>query len=287
MNYKSYLRLMRPKHYLKNVLVFLPLVFGGYLLNEQYLLRSVYSFLAFSLVASAVYVVNDLNDRHLDALHPKKKHRPIASGEIGVPQAVVFAIALLLVAAACQYFARVTYASIGLLVFYFVINIFYSFGLKNIPIVDVAILSLGFVVRVLYGGSSVGIEVSKWLYLAILAFSFYLSLGKRRNEIRANGSVTRKVNKFYTQEFLDKNMYVCLGLTIVYYSLWAIDPVQTHKLMYITIPFVIVIAMAYSLTIESSRSDGDPVSVLLGNKPLLVLAAAYGVLVMGLMYLHL
>ncbi|HEU4966013.1 MAG TPA: UbiA prenyltransferase family protein [Candidatus Saccharimonadales bacterium] len=275
---------MRTKHYLKNVLVFLPLVFGGYLLNEQYLMRSIYSFLAFSFVASAVYVVNDLNDRHLDALHPKKKYRPIAAGEIGVPQAIIFAIMLLLVAAICQYFAHVTFASVGFLVFYFVINIFYSFGLKNIPIVDVAILSLGFVVRVLYGGSSVGIEVSKWLYLAILAFSFYLSLGKRRNEIRANGFKTRKVNKFYTQEFLDKNMYVCLGLTIVYYSLWAIDPVQTRHLLYLTIPLVIIIAMAYSLTIEGAKSDGDPVSVLLGNRPLMALVGSYGILMLWLMY---
>lgn len=286
MNYRSYLRLMRPKHYLKNVLVFLPLVFGGYLFNEHYLLRSVYSFLAFSFVASAVYVVNDLSDRHLDALHPKKRYRPLASGEISVPRGVIFTIALFLAAVICQYFARVTLASVGLLAFYFVINIIYSFGLKNIPIVDVAILSLGFVVRVLYGGSSVGIEVSKWLYLAILAFSFYLSLGKRRNEIRANGSATRKVNKFYTQEFLDKNMYVCLGLTVVYYSLWAIDPAQTHKLLYITIPLVIIITMAYSLTIEGSKSDGDPVSVLLGNKLLLVLVVTYGALVTVLVYLH-
>lgn len=287
MNYRPYVQLMRPKHYLKNVLIFLPLVFGGYLLNGQYLLRSVYSFLAFSLVASAVYVINDLNDRHLDALHPKKKRRPIASGEISARNAVIFFVILLLLAGVFQCFARISFASVGLLLFYLLINIVYSFGLKNIPIIDVAILSLGFVVRVLYGGSSAGIEVSKWLYLAVLAFSFYLSLGKRRNEIRANGSATRKVNKFYTQEFLDKNMYVCLGLTIVYYSLWAIDPAQTHRLLYVTIPLVIVIAMAYSLTIESAKSDGDPVSVLLGNKPLLLLVAIYGALVTGLVYIHL
>ena len=160
----------------------------------------------------------------------------------------------------------------------------YSFGFKNMPIVDVAILSLGFVIRVLYGGYSVGIQVSKWLYLAILAFSFYLALGKRRNEIRLNGTKTRKVNKHYTQEFLDKNMYVCLGLTVVYYSLWAIDPAQVHKLMYLTIPVVIMITMAYSLSIEGSNSDGDPVSVLLGNKALLALVALYGLLITGLVY---
>jgi len=141
------------------------------------------------------------------------------------------------------------------------------------------------VIRVLYGGYSVGIEVSKWLYLAILAFSFYLALGKRRNEIRVNGTQTRKVNKHYNQEFLDKNMYVCLGLTIVYYSLWAIDPTQKHKLMYLSIPVVIMIAMLYSLTIEGSGSDGDPISVLLSNKALLILSVFYAVLITGLVYI--
>ena len=285
MDYKAYIRLMRPKHYLKNGLIFLPLVFGGFLFEQDYLIRSVYSFIAFSLVASAVYIINDIKDKDLDRLHHKKQLRPIASGKISIPAAVVFALALLGLAAGFQYLASFTLTSVGLLLLYIAINILYSFGMKNIPIIDVTILSLGFVIRVLYGGSSVGIEVSKWLYLAILAGSFYLGLGKRRNEIRFNGTETRKVNKHYTQEFLDKNMYVCLGLTIVYYSLWAIDPVQEHKLMFWTIPVVIAIVMAYSLAVEGSGSDGDPVNVVLSSKSLLALIALYGLLVTWLVYI--
>lgn len=276
---------MRIKHYLKNFLIFLPLVFGGLLLEPTYLLRSIYSFLAFSLVASAVYVINDLRDRHLDAQHEKKKFRPIASGAISPANAKLFAVVLLLAAAAIQSLANFSVASYALLLIYLLINVLYSLGLKNVPIVDVAILSLGFVIRVFYGGESVGIEVSNWLYLAILAFSFYLGLGKRRNEIRANGSKTRKVNQYYSQEFLDKNMYVCLGLTITYYSLWAIDPAQEHEGMFWTIPLVIVIVMAYSLAIESSNSDGDPVNVVSSSKSLLILVGAYSVLITALVYL--
>ena len=272
MNYKAYFQLIRPKHYLKNVLIFLPLVFGGHLFDSDYLLKSAYAFVTFSLVASAVYVVNDLRDRTLDALHPKKKYRPVASGAISVRGAVSAAVALLLLASIIQYTANFSAVSTMLLVFYFGINVLYSFGLKNIPIIDVTILSLGFVVRVFYGGSAIEIEVSKWLYLSILAFSFYLSLGKRRNEIQTNGTKSRKVNKFYSQEFLDKNMYVCLGLTIVYYSLWAIDPAQKHELMFWTIPVVITVVMAYSLAVEDGRSDGDPVNVLLGHKLLLLIS---------------
>ncbi len=285
MSIQAYTRLLRPKHYFKNFLIFLPLVFSGYLLDPQYFLKSVWAFCAFSLAASAVYVINDVKDKDLDALHPKKKYRPIAAGKVSVAEAWILTILLLGVSLAIQVLAGFSLATMGLLGFYILINLLYSFGLKNIPIIDVAILSLGFVLRVFYGGDAIGVVVSKWLYLAILAFSFYLSLGKRRNEIRTTGRETRKVNKFYNQEFLDKNMYVFLGLTVIYYSLWAIDPSQPHHLMFWTVPVVIIIIMAYSLAVEEPGSDGDPVSVLFSNKPLLALIAFYCFLMAGLIYL--
>ena len=276
---------MRPKHYLKNVLIFLPLLFSGLLFDGDSIIRTGLAFIAFSFVASAVYIINDLKDRELDRLHPKKKYRPIASGDVSPATAIASVITLLVLAVGFQYLANFSVIGLGLLAFYLLINVFYSFGLKNIPIVDVSILSLGFVVRVFYGGDAVGVEVSNWLYLAVLAFSFYLSLGKRRNEIKGHGASTRKVNRFYSQEFLDKNMYVCLGLTIVYYSLWAIDPSQSVKHMFLTVPVVIAIVMTYSLAVESTKSDGDPVNVLLSSKPLVGLVAFYGLLMTGLVYL--
>jgi decaprenyl-phosphate phosphoribosyltransferase len=285
MKIKTYIKLMRPKHYLKNFLIFLPLVFGGVLFETHYLLKGIYSFAAFSMVASAVYIFNDIKDKNYDKKHSKKKHRPLAAGVISIPSATAFAVVLLGVAAIFQTLSGWQLTSAGLLLLYLATNISYSFGLKNLPIIDVAIISLGFVLRVIYGGYSVGIGVSKWLYLAILAFSFYLGLGKRRNEIKVNGHDTRKVNQHYNQEFLDKNMYVCFALTIVYYSLWAIDPAQQHKHMYLTIPLVLIIAMLYSLTVESMDSDGDPISVLLGNKTLLALAVFYAALVTFLVYI--
>jgi 4-hydroxybenzoate polyprenyltransferase len=197
---------------------------------------------------------------------------------------VVTAVALLIIAGAIQVLAHFSWNSIALLYGYVGINLLYSFGLKNYPIVDVAILSLGFVLRVYYGGVALDINVSKWLYLAILAFSFYMSLGKRRNELRSNGAKTRKVNRYYTQDFLDKNMYVFFALTIVYYSMWVIDPAQIHKRMIWTVPLVIVIAMTYSLAVEGAESDGDPVSVVLNNKPLFILSVIAGLLMLGLVY---
>ena len=284
MNWSAYIKLLRPKHYLKNVLIFLPLVFSGQLFEEGNLRRGLLAFIAFLLAASAVYVINDLRDRRLDALHPKKKFRPIASGAVKPGAAATLAVVLLGVSLAMQIGADFSLASIGLLVGYVGINLLYSLGLKNVPIADVAILSLGFVLRVYYGGVAMNISVSKWLYLAILAFSFYMSLGKRRNEIRTVGSHTRKVNRFYSQDFLDKNMYVFFGLTIVYYSMWVVDPAQIHKRLIWTVPLVITIAMAYSLAVESGDSDGDPVNVLLSNKPLLAVTVITCLLMFGLVY---
>ncbi len=275
---------MRPKHYLKNGLIFLPAVFGGNLLHMATLRILLFSFVAFSLAASSIYIFNDLNDRQLDSKHPKKKIRPIASGAISMWQSRVLMISLLLAAILLQAWSGSIVLSIYLLVGYVLINACYSLGLKNIPIIDVAILSLGFVIRVYFGAVSVNIGVSTWLYLSILAFSFYLSLGKRRNEIAAVGSTTRKVNSHYTQDFLDKNMYVCLALTLVYYSLWTIDPVQSHKSLKLTVPLVLLITMTYSLTIEKSRADGDPVEVLTNNKLLLSMVVVYVAMVIGLIY---
>jgi len=236
------------------------------------------------MIASSVYIINDIKDRRLDKLHPRKKHRPIASGDVSVRTATILAACLVFLASIIQYYLNPSILGTSLLASYLIINILYSFGLKNIPIADVAVLSLGFVIRVFYGGDAIGVHISSWLYLAVLAFSFYLSLGKRRNEIKAVGSSTRKVNRFYSQDFLDKNMYVCLGLTIIYYSLWAVDPAQSHKLMFLTVPIVILIVMTYSLSIEGSKSDGDPVNVVLKSKPLLGLLFFYGVLMVGLSY---
>ncbi len=281
----QYLKLLRPKHYLKNALIFLPLVFSGQLTNADALGKSVFAFFAFCAVASTVYIINDIQDRNLDRLHPKKKHRPIASGSVPVLAAALVAVALLCLVGFIHLYAHFSSLSLGLLGLYLLVNVAYSMGLKNVPVLDVAILSSGFVLRVFYGGEAAGVVVSSWLYLAILASSFYLGLGKRRNELASNGAVTRKVNAAYTQEFLDKNMYVSLALTIVYYSLWAIDPAQKHAHMPLTIPLVIIIAMTYSLTVERADSDGDPVNVILKSRSLIVLVALYAMLMVALFYI--
>lgn len=262
---------MRPKHYVKNLLILLPLIFGSQLFKAEQWPHVIVALVTFSLIASAVYVINDIRDVAKDRKHPQKKFRPIAAGNVSKTQAWGLVAVLVGVTLAVGVGGNLSLISWGLLAAYLAINIAYSFGLKNVPIADVALLASGFIVRVLFGSSIFGIEMSPWLYLTILAGAFYVSLGKRRNEIKTNGTQSRKVNERYSLQFLDKNMYVCLTLTLVFYSLWASDPVRASWLLYATIPFIIIIFMNYSLKIEQDDSTGDPVDVLFKSKSLRVL----------------
>ncbi len=165
-------------------------------------------------------------------------------------------------------------ASCIVIVIYLFLNIAYSGGLKNIPIVDVLILTIGFVLRIVYGAVVSGVAVSGWLYLTVFSGALFLSLGKRRNEIRQRGQTgeTREVLRLYSDSFLDKNMYVSLGLTIVFYALWAMA--QNSLWMTGSVLLVVAIFMRYTLVLEGD-SDGDPVEVVTHDTVLLVLALSY------------
>lgn len=169
---KSLIKLMRPKHYLKNGLVFVPLVFSGRLLDESNLAHVFFAAVAFSLVASIIYIINDSLDVKKDQKHPIKKHRPIASGDVKIWQAYILVCILLLAVLIIGTYLQISLMSIGLLAGYLLINILYSAGLKNIPIIDVAILASGFVIRVLFGASVLNIDVSSWLYLTVLTGAY-------------------------------------------------------------------------------------------------------------------
>ena len=159
---------MRPKHWLKNVLIFIPIVFSKQLLEIGTLIRAVGGFFAFSFIASAVYILNDIQDVELDRQHEVKKNRPIASGEVGICGAYVLTAVLVVAALLLNYVVSQGGKAFFLLVTYFVINIAYSFGLKHIPFVDIALLVLGFLIRVLYGAAVIDGSVSHWVSLTVI-----------------------------------------------------------------------------------------------------------------------
>lgn len=282
----DYYRLIRVKHYIKNLLVFLPIVFSGNLFVPSYLWITILGFFTFSLGASAVYIFNDICDLNNDENHSDKKYRPIASKRISVRNASVLAVVLVILSVTLQILAFDSFSGILYLGIYILINCFYSLGLKNVPLVDVSIIVAGFILRVVFGGVINDIPISSWMYLMVMAMSFYLALGKRRNEIRKFGGNTRKVLIYYTEGFLDKMMYVSLSLSIVFYSMWCVIPensIGKNSGLIWTVPIVLLICMRYSMNIER-ESDGDPAEVLLNDKALLCLVALYGIVALVLVY---
>lgn len=281
----KYLKLMRIKHYLKNGLVALPAIFAGVILEPSMMLKTLIAFITFSFTASIVYIINDIKDIEKDREHPVKKKRPLASGEVSIKSAIILAILLVLLIVGILYFSNLLFNPGSLiLLLYLVLNIAYSLGLKDIPLVDITILAFGFVLRVLFGGLLLDIEISSWLFLTVLSASFYMALGKRRNElIKLKGEKTRNVLKYYNREFLDKNMYMFLALSIVFYSLWSTQGVDNPLFKYSSI-FVILILMKYSLNVETDGL-GDPVEVILGDKVLMLIGILYAAFCFVVLYI--
>lgn len=283
------IKLMRPKHYIKNFLIFVSITFDRNLFRPAVLVQVMLGFAAFCLLTSAVYVVNDIRDVESDRLHEIKRHRPIASGAVPIPAAWALAGALLVSALAIQLAVFGNRGgSLLIMLAYFAVNLGYSLGLKHVPFLDIVLLVMGFVLRVVYGAAIVGSVTSAWVYLTVFALSFYLGLGKRRNELTKTQGATRKVLQYYSYEFLDKFMYLCLTLAVTFYALWSADgevaeKYGTDKLIW-TVPLVIISLMKYSADIESN-SYGDPVDVVMHDKVLLLLGAALALMVVGLIYL--
>ena len=275
------LKLLRPHHWIKNGLIFLPLIFGGRLTNPADLIATAAGTLCFCFLASAVYVMNDLADMESDRLHEVKKFRPLAAKTVSEKTAKAL-FALLMLAAFGGAASLQNGTAAALLVAYFLVNLAYSRGAKKIPVLDIVLLVSGFIVRLFYGAALIDEEVSPWLYMTVMTMACYLALGKRRNDLLAGES--KGVLKFYTPAFLDKYMTVCQTLTIAFYALWAMSPSALHSVGTIwTVPLVIVICMKYGLNVETQKY-ADPVDVLLSDKVLCGLVALYGLVMLGLLY---
>ena len=160
---------MRPKHYIKNGLIFLPLLFSRNFLQPQLLKTTIYGFLLFSLAASIIYIFNDIRDAEKDKKHPTKKDRPIASGRVSKTKAAIFILILTILTITLNYICFSTFLPHSLILTYWVLNILYSIHLKNVPILDITILSIGFILRVFFEAALINVVVSDWLYLTIIA----------------------------------------------------------------------------------------------------------------------
>jgi len=278
------IQLLRVKHYIKNFLIFLPIVFAVKILDKQYLKNVFIGLIIFSFLASVIYIINDIADIENDRQHEIKKNRPIASGKVNKKTAIIIAILLFFSALLLQFIFLNSLLSWLYLGLYFIINIAYNFGLKNIPLVDIIIIVTGYLLRVLYGGAICSLPISNWMYLTIMSLSFFMAFGKRRNEMKKSQHHIRKVLKHYTISFLDKSLYLCLALTIVFYSLWTVSDNfnigKSSVFLIWTVPLALLICLRYCMNIEGD-SHGDPADVLLDDKVLRALVSLY-ILIMAL-----
>lgn len=283
----SLVKLFRIKHYVKNLLIFFPIIYAGKLFELDSLFKVLIVFITFSLTASIVYIFNDIVDVEQDRLHENKKHRPIASGEISIKTASIIAFIILLISSIIS-FLFLNFESIFLIAIYLTINILYTLRLKLIPIIELFVIVLGFLIRVLIGGLIIELTITGWLFLTVLSMALYLAIGKRRNELSKTGSNTREVLGLYNYQFLDKFLYVALTMTLVFYSLWTVtyENIFENNFLIWTIPLVMAITMKYSLIIESN-SDGDPAEVLFSDKTLLSMVIMYVLAIFLIFYSNL
>lgn len=267
---KDLIRTARPLHYTKNLFVVAALIFSKKFLQVENILPVFWTFLSFCLVASAVYFLNDIFDKKEDKLHPTKKNRPIASGKISIGLALSIYFILLFFALVLSYF--VVNKIVCLIIFvYLIINIFYSWKLKHIVLLDLFIVSFGFVLRVVAGGVAIGVGISEWLLMCVILLSLFLAIAKRREEFigyKNTNNTTRKVISYYNEKLLDQMISIVASLTIISYSLYTILNDNFKHLIY-SIPFVLYGIFRYLYIIYKKDGGAKPEKELLKDKHIL------------------
>ena len=277
---RSVIQLIRVRHWVKNLFLFIPSFFAGHLFKTEELLMVGIGAFAFSLVASGVYVINDYRDRFVDRLHPTKKHRPIAAGEIGTVAAWI--LIFVLVSAGLIIAASLDTVFFYILLSYFVMNLGYSFGLKNIPILDLFIVSLGFLLRIYSGGVIADLPITHWLSIMILLLALFLIIAKRRDDIlinAKNGSVIRKSTQTYNLDFINSCITLLSAVVIVAYIMYTVSPEVTERFnsdyLFITTIFVIAGIMRYLQIIFVENKSGSPTRIFIKDKFILITIAGW------------
>jgi len=265
-----WLELVRVKHWVKNSFLFIPIFFAGQLFDLHKYVPLVLGFFAFSFIASGVYIFNDLRDHHRDALHPVKRNRPIPSGIVKRPVAIAIMIVLVSIGLSMSYFLNAVF--FALVAAYLCLNAAYSLGLKNFSIVDIMIVSIGFVLRVYAGGVLATVAVSHWLAIMIFLLALFLALAKRRDDllIGVSGEKVRKSISQYNLEFVNACLSVFAGIIIVSYILYTLSTETSEKFnsdwLFLTSIFVIAGIMRYLQIIYIDNNSGYPTSILFKDR---------------------
>lgn len=264
---KDYIKLMRPKQYIKNLFVVAALIFSNKILDLNSVFNTVIAFISFCLISSAVYVLNDIVDIEKDKLHPKKCKRPLASGVINKSNAIILLLTLVVASISISLTVKTGLAFI--LIIYLFNNLLYSFKIKNIVLLDVFSIAFGFILRVCAGSIAIGVTLSNWIILCTFFLSLYLGLGKRKKEIstlKDNAGEHRKILKEYNDEIINQMMTVVLSSTIVCYALYSTSNKSNPNMIFTTI-FVVYGILRYNYVITTS-DEGNPTDVVLKDTSL-------------------
>ena len=268
------IRIVRPRQWVKNFFVFIPLFFGGQMSNTALLLDALTTFIAFSLAASSIYCLNDIVDVEADRQHPVKCHRPIASGQVSVSAAyALMAIMLILSMTVCPMLKGRSMAVGTVVLGYWIMNIAYCVWLKNFAIIDVCLIAFGFVLRILAGGLATGIEPSNWLVLMTFLLTLFLSFAKRRDDVlrrEATGKPPRKNTIRYNLTFINQAITISASITLVCYIMYTVSPEVTARFnshyIYLTTIFVLVGLLRYIQIAVVDKQSGDPTKVILRDR---------------------
>ncbi len=264
-----FIQLLRPKDWAKNLFLVLPVFFGGKLFDVPRLEHLAAGFFAFCFVASTVYIINDYRDIEDDRKHPKKSKRPLAAGKIKPSTALITAAILLIAGMTLGYLADPKFRFLAILVFYFAMNMGYSLGLKNIPILDILIVAIGFSLRVKAGGYIASIDVSVWLNLMVFLLALFMAIAKRRDDIllkMETGVDMRKAIKGYNVDFLNTMLAMFSAIIIMTYIMYCVSPITIQRLgtyhLYYTCIFVVAGLMRYLQITFVQNKAGSPTEIL-------------------------
>lgn len=281
------LRLLRIHHWIKSGFIAAPLFFSPDHVTPENITRVAMGILLWSFLASAVYILNDWQDRESDRQHPTKKNRPLAAGTVSTPLAFAMMAGLAFTSIAGSYLLAPGF--VAFLLVYTVMNTAYSIRLKHVAIIDVMIISMGFVLRVLAGAVLIDVEPSAWIVIMTGLLALFLGFAKRRDDIvKQLSNEHRKSLDGYSRSFIDTTLAITLGAVLVSYLIYTTDPIVQERLhshnLYYTAPFVIYGMLRYlQITLVKERS-GSPTLIVLSDKPILIAGVGWVLTFFWLIY---
>ena len=289
---KNLIRLIRPHQWVKNLVVLLPVFFGGALLHIESVYAGLVTALCFSFAASSIYCLNDIVDVDDDRQHPVKCHRPLASGAISITQGytlmfLMFILSMLSTFLLCH--NQLETASV--ILFYWILNIAYCLKLKQYAIIDVCVVSFGFVLRILAGGYATSIHLSKWIVLMTFLLMLFLSFAKRRDDVvRMNetGHAPRQNTIRYNLTFINQAITITASVTLVCYIMYTVSPETIQNFhtdyLYLTSVFVLVGLLRYIQIAVVDKRSGDPTRVMLHDRFMQFVVLAFGLAFLFIIY---